>query len=157
MCVLLLGNCEFLGKGLKFVSELIVDQVQFLFLVTDEAFLDFHLLDDFKVLVFEDVDTVFKGHIFIDNFSIFFPDEGDFLASEFQFFEFGVHEFDPIIFFSDLEIFFFHFREQQIIFTVESFNLKIDINLPFLFGALIFEGTLFQFRFHKKNFLSLGE
>lgn len=157
MGVLLLGKCEFLGEGLKFVFKLIVDQVKFLFLVTDEAFLDFHLFDDFEVLVFEDVDTVFKGHVLIDDFSIFFPDHGYLLASKFQLFEFGVHEFDPIVFFSDLEIFFLHFREQQIILTVESFNLKININLPFLFGALIFGGTLFQFRFHKKIVLSLGE
>ena len=61
--VLLLGEGEFLGAGLDFVLEFVVDEVQFLFLVADEAFLDFHLLNDFEVLVFEDEDAVLEGHV----------------------------------------------------------------------------------------------
>jgi hypothetical protein len=73
--VLLLGEGEFLGEGLDFVLEFVVDEVQFLFLVADEAFLDFHLLNDFEVLVFEDEDAVLEGHVFMDNIAVFFPDK----------------------------------------------------------------------------------
>ena len=73
--VLLLREGEFLGEGLNFVLEFVVDEVQFLFLVADEAFLDFHLLNDFEVLVFEDEDAIFEGHVFMDNVAVFLPDK----------------------------------------------------------------------------------
>lgn len=88
--------------------KLFVDEVELIFLVCDQAFFDFYLLDNFKVFVFEDENSVFEGHVFVDDIAIFLPDEGNLLAGQFELFKFAVHQFDSILFFPDEGIFFFH-------------------------------------------------
>ena len=101
MGILLLAKIEFMVDGLNFLLKLVVDEVQLMFLICDHTFLDFHLFDHFHVFVLKHDDSVFEGHIFVDNLSIFFTNQIEFLTGEFQLFDPAVHEFDSILLFPD--------------------------------------------------------
>ena len=148
--VLLLRNGEFLADGFDFILQLFVDLVQLIFLISDEAFLDFHLFNNFEVLIFQDENSVFEGHVFVDDFTIFLSDEGKLLTGEFEILEFAIHEFDSILFFLDDRVFFFHLREKEVILVVQALNLKIRKDVPFLFGVSVSANTTFRFRFRRK-------
>jgi hypothetical protein len=134
LSVLLLRNGEFLGDRLDFVLKLVVNEFYLIFLIGDERFFDFHLFDNLKVFVFQDNYSVFENHVLVNDLTIFLSDKRKFLACEFEFLKFAVHEFDSILFLLDYRIFLFHLREKKVVLVVQSLNLKIKKEVPFLAG-----------------------
>ena len=145
-----------MGYGLNFVLQLFVDEVQLIFFISGQALFDFYLFDNFEALIFEDEDSVFEGHVFVGDLTIFLSDEGKLLTGKFEFLEFAIHEFDSILFFLNDGVFLFHLREKEVVLVVQALDLKIRKEVPFLFGVSVSEDTIFRFRFRRKILPELG-
>lgn len=83
--------------------------IELVLFITDQTLFEFHLFQDFLVFIFQSDNPMFQGHILVDDFSVFFSDQREFLAGKFQLFDFGIHQFNFVLFLPDCGIFFFHF------------------------------------------------